>query len=260
MTRFQTLLEELSRDLALPEPQRGRVLEELAADLEDMYRAYRGEGYGAAESERRTVERVFPGLAVAAELERLHRPLYQRLLARLTAGARSRVERATLVALSAVVLGATLSGLPLDVLLTDRSPFLVPVLVLGCGALLVALWCTHRLFLTGAASARDAARGLGVLLLLTVAAPYVAVLGLVADFYVAAGVAAADPSVAAAGMIGLLRSAGVLLLSALQISLVAALWWLALRVRVAGIRGAAAALRIEQRVVLVGGARGRDVA
>jgi hypothetical protein len=260
MTRFQTLLEELSRDLALPEPQRGRVLEELAADLEDMYRAYRGEGYGVAESERLTVDRVYPGLAVAAELERLHRPLYQRLLARLTAGARSRVERFGLVVLSAVLLGATLAGLPLDVLLTNRSPFLVPVLVLGCGALLVALWCTHRLFLAGAATARDAARGLGVLLLLILAPPFVAAVGLVIDFYGAAGVAAHDPSVAVSEMVGLLRSAGVLLLSSLLISLVAALWWLVLRSRVVSIRAAAEALQLRKRVVLLDAARGRDVA
>jgi hypothetical protein len=260
MTRFQTLLEELSRDLALPEPQRGRVLEELAADLEDMYRAYRGEGYGAEESARRTVDRVLPGLAAAAELERLHRPLYRRLLDRLTAGARSRVERFGLVVLSGVLLSATFVGLPVDVLLSDRSPFLFPVLALGCGALLVALWCTQRLFLAGAASAHDAARGLDVLLLLIVAPPFVAVLGFVIDFYVAAGAAAHDPSRAVGEMTRLLRSAGVLLLSSLQISLVAALWWLALRVRVAGIRATAAALQVRQRVVVVDGARSRDVA
>jgi hypothetical protein len=89
MTRFQTLLEDAVA--GLPEPQRGRVLEELAADLEDMYRAYRGAGYGAEESARRTADRVLPGPAAAAELERLHRrlhrPPYRRLLERLTAGA-----------------------------------------------------------------------------------------------------------------------------------------------------------------------------
>jgi hypothetical protein len=260
MTRFQTLLEDLAGELSLPEPQRGRVLEELAADLEDMYRAYRGEGYGAEESERRTVERVLPGLAAAAELETLHRPLYQRMLHRLTVGARSRVERAGLVAASAVVLAVTLAGLPLDVLLSDRSPFLVPVLGLGCAALLVAVWCTHRLFLGGAASAKDATRGLDVLLLLILAPPYLAVLGLVVDFYHVSGTIARDPSWAVDGMVRLLRSSGVLLLGALQLSLVTALWWLALRVRAAGIRAAAAALHLRPRIVALDGTRSRDVA
>jgi hypothetical protein len=261
MSRFQTLLEELGRGMAVPEPHRGRLLEEVAADLEDLYAAYRGAGMGAREAERRALQRLLPGTAEAAELERLHRPVFVRLLDRLTGGsAGAGAERAALVLLSGALLAATLALLPLRTLLVDPSPFLAPVLALGCGALLAALWCTHRLFLRGDVSAGDAGRGLGLLLFLLLAAPYLAVLGLVVDFYVALGHIEQVPASATAELIRLLRSDGILLLSALHLSLLAALWWLALRVRVTQIRAAARALQFRARLVADAAPQTRGVA
>jgi hypothetical protein len=259
MRRFRTLLEELGRGMAVPEPHRGRLLEELAADLEDLYAAYRAAGLDASEAERRAVQRLLPGAAEAAELALLHRPLYVRLLDRLTGGG-ARAERAALVLLSCVLLAATLAALPLRTLRVDPSPFLAPVLALGCGALLVALWCTHRLFLRGTVSADDAGTGLGLLFFLILAAPYVAVLGLATDLYVTLGRIEQVPAAATAELIRLLRSAGILLLSALQLSLFAALWWLALRVRVAEIRAAAGALQFRARLVVEAEPRRRGAA
>jgi hypothetical protein len=253
MRRFRTRLEGFGRSLSLPEPQRGRLLEELAADLEDLYHAYRSAGLTAGEAERRALERLLPGETAAAELARLHRTLYVRVLTRIAGNDLATAERVVLGVLAVALLAV-------PALLHAPSPFLLPVLGLGCGALLVALWCSQRLFLSGRVSAGDAGRGLDLLLLLLVAAPYLAVFGLVVDFYRSAGAIAEDPATATAVMVRLLRSDGILLLSALQLSLAGGVWWLALRLRAVDIRAAAAAFRLRSRLVVEASPPRRGVA
>jgi hypothetical protein len=260
MRRFRTRLEGFGRSLSLPEPQRGRLLEELAADLEDLYHAYRSAGLTAGEAERRALERLLPGETAAAELARLHRTLYVRVLTRIAGNDLATAERVVLGVLAVVLLAVAAAALPLPALLHAPSPFLLPVLGLGCGALLVALWCSQRLFLSGRVCAGDAGRGLGLLLLLLLAAPYLAVLGMAVDFYRAAGAIAEDPATATAAMVRLLRSDGILLLSALQLSLAGGVWWLALRLRAVDIRAAATAFRLRSRLVVEASSPRRGVA
>jgi hypothetical protein len=261
MTRFQASLEQLDAALTVPQPQRGRVIAELAADLEDLYGALRADGLSAADAERRALELVLPEGAALRELELLHQPLYRRLSSRLSGSARVRLERAAVVLLSLGVVGLTAAALPLGMLLADPSPFLVPVLALGCAGLVVALVCALRMFVLGAASPDDGARGLDFVLLVAAAGPYVAVTGMLIDFYMAIGHIMADPARTAAVLIRLLRTDGTLLVSALCLALLTALSWLLLHARLAVLREAAAAPgRSTRRMVLLASTRGRDVA
>jgi hypothetical protein len=261
MTRFLASLEEIDAALTVPQPQRGRVMAELAADLEDLYGALRADGMPPEDAERRALELVLPGGAALRELELLHQPLYRRMSARLSGGARLRLERAAVVLLSLGVVGLTAAGLPLGTLLADPSPFLVPVLALGCAGLVVAMVCALRMFVLGAASPDDGARGLDMVLLFAAAGPFVACTGMLIDFYVATGTIMADPARTAAVLIRLLRTDGTLLVSALCLALLTSLSWLLLHARLAVLRDAAAApARSSPRMVLLESTRARDVA
>lgn len=261
MTRFRASLERIDAALTVPQPQRGRVIAELAADLEDLYGRLRADGLSAADAERRALELVLPEGAALRELELLHQPLYRRLSARLSGSARVQFERAAVVVLSLGVVGLTATGLPLGMLLADPSPFLVPVLSLGCAGLIVAMVCALRMFVLGAASPDDGARGLDIVLLFAAAGPFVAFTGMLIDFYVAIGNIMADPARTAAVLIRLLRTDGTLLVSALCLALLTSLAWLLLHARLAVIREAAAtAGRSTPRLVLLESTSARDVA
>jgi hypothetical protein len=261
MTRFQTSLDRIDAALTVPQPQRGRVIAELAADLEDLYGTLRADGLSAADAERRALELVLPEGAALRELELLHQPLYRRLSARLSGRARARFERAAVVFLSLGVVGLTAAGLPLGTLLAAPSPFLVPVLALGCAGLVVAMVCALRMFVLGAASPDDGARGLDFVLLFAAAGPFLACTGLLIDLYIALGSIMADPTQTAGVLIRLLRADGTLLVSALCLALLTSLSWLLLHARLAVLREAAAAPgRSTRRIALLESARARDVA
>ncbi len=96
MRGFGAELRELAERLDLPQPMRSRILLELSADLTDLAAALRAEGATEEEARRRAVEVLFPSGAALAELERLHRPLYRRLVDRFSEPARHGVERSLL--------------------------------------------------------------------------------------------------------------------------------------------------------------------
>lgn len=261
MMRFQASLERIDAALTVPQPQRGRVIAELAADLEDLYGTLRADGLPVGDAERRALELVLPDSAALRELEVLHQPLYRRLSSRLSGSARMRLERAAVALLSLGVVGLTAAALPLGMLLADPSPFLAPVIALGCAGLVVAMLCALRMFVLGAASPDDGARGLDIVLLFAAAGPFVASTGMLIDFYIAIGNIMADPDRTAAVLIRLLRTDGILLVSALCLALLTSLSWLLLHARLAVVREAAAAPRSStQRMVLLESTRARDVA
>lgn len=257
---FLTRLERLEATLALPQPQRGRVLDELAADVEDLYRAYRAQGLDAAEAERRSLALLLPDAAAIADLERLHRPLYARMVSRLTHARRSHAERAAVIGLSVVVLALTLAGLPLPLLLFDPSPFLLPVLGLGVAGVVSGAVCAFRVFVRGVATAAEGARGLDWILAFASAGPFVAVFGFTLDLYVALGAVLGDGDRAAAILTRLLRADGALLASALALSLASGLIWLVVQARLALVREAVLPRRFGQRLALLAATGNREVA
>jgi hypothetical protein len=118
---------------------RRRVVSELAADLEDLYGAYRAEGLPAGEARRRAERVLAPSPEVLAALSRMHRPVWVRLGDRFGEKGRHRVEWAILVALTtgfcalSVVLLLRASMAPAPV------PFAVAILLVAFASLLYAL-------------------------------------------------------------------------------------------------------------------------
>lgn len=131
MERFGHVLRRADAELEVREPDRSRILLELAADLEDLYRAYRERGHSEEEARRRAEAWLAPETDDLAALRRLHTPRLGRLLAPLSDVARSRLESLalTLLSLAAVVAGlGTLRATPLG---WPPAPAAVVVLVLG---------------------------------------------------------------------------------------------------------------------------------
>ena len=57
MSRFTGLLKRTAARLDLPQPTKSHVLLEMAADLEDLFAAYRERGFGEEEAARRVEEK-----------------------------------------------------------------------------------------------------------------------------------------------------------------------------------------------------------
>lgn len=149
MNRFVHVLRRVERRLEAPEPERSRILMEMAGDLEDLYRTYRERGLDEAEALRRTEEWLAPSAPALESLQSVHLPAVERLLRRLGGTARGRLELGlvTLVSLAAVG-GGVLPVLRAGVL-TASSPGLWVVAGLTAAGLGAAVSQGYALFVRG---------------------------------------------------------------------------------------------------------------
>ena len=240
--RFGAVLRRVGADLALPQPARARILEEMAADLEDLYRVYRARGLGEEEALRRAERALGASPEAVAALVRLHRPLYQRLLDRFSADARGRVERMalTLVSLAGVATaaGALLHHAPLS----DPSPFVWPLLLLAAAAAATTLAVLFRLFVKQDHAPARLRDGLVPLLALSAAAALVGVFGALFEVYATAADVARSGSGSPEILLPRLRRGAEVAALGLAFTLAALLAWFHLRQRVLAIERAEAAL------------------
>lgn len=225
--RFLPALRELEAGLALPIPDRIRILRELEFDLEELFRSFLDQGVPVEEARDRAVRTLVPDRRSLSRLAALHAPLYRRLTRGLPEDRLRRAERWALVATAGLVLALeTLAVSRLEVF-SDPSPFLFPVVGLGALMLSLAAANAFRLWIRGD-SADPGAPGLGALLALTGAILLVGVLGAVADFHALAGVLEKTPGLASTLLLPwVVRSCGLLAV-ALLLSLAGGLIWLVL--------------------------------
>jgi hypothetical protein len=205
---FLADLRRLEAELPVPVPDRLRILRELEYDLEAFQRGLLERGVALDEARGRTLDALLPDRATLGELVRLHAPLYRRVTASLHPDRLRHVERGALALVAASVVAVQGTLLARADLLSDPSPFLVPILVLG--ALLLTL-CVARAFQLWVKGDRRAeGEGLGSILGLSATVLGVAFAGIVADSYRLLTILEADP-----GLIGTLGARWLIRESAL---------------------------------------------
>ena len=178
---FAVVLREVERGLALPIPDRVRILRELEYDLEELSAQLVAGGLTPEVARGRAVRALVPDSATLRELDRLHAPWYRRVTRHLTADRLRLAERSALaIATALVMIGQTVALLSVD-FFRDPSVFLWPVL--GLGTLLFATIATKVFNLWIKRDHTTPARGLGTILGLACATLLTGFLGTVFDLY-----------------------------------------------------------------------------
>ncbi len=149
MDRFGRVLRRAERRLEAPEPERSRILLEMAGDLEDLYRAYRERGLEEEEALRRAERWLAPSTVALALLRDVHLPAFDRLLDRLGGTTRGRVELGMVALASLLAVGAGVLGVLRSGALSASSPGLWTVAGLGVAGLGVGLRQGYALFVRG---------------------------------------------------------------------------------------------------------------
>jgi hypothetical protein len=178
---FAPVLREVERGLALPIPERVRILRELEYVLEELCAQLVAGGLSDELARRRALQALVPDGATLRELDRLHAPWYRRVTRHLAADRLRLAERSTLaIATALVVIGQTVALLSVD-LLRDPSLFLWPVL--GLGTLLFVTIVAKVFNLWIKRDHRTPARGMGTILGLVGATLLTGIFGVVFDLY-----------------------------------------------------------------------------
>jgi len=147
MSRFVEILHQTSERLTLPQPARSRVLLEIAADMDDLFVAYRERGLGEDEAREKTLEDMDLSDEALSQLAQVHAGPVRLVLDRLSSRTLQIWERALLilVVVSAFVAGDWLFSS--DRLFRDAGIFAWPVLVVALAALVLSIVKFYQLFL-----------------------------------------------------------------------------------------------------------------
>lgn len=242
MNRFADVLEQTSARLELPQPTKSRILLELAADLEDLYRVYRAEGLSESEAIQRAREMLDFSDATLSQLAEVHTAPFRRFLDRLSLQAQTRWERGALMAVFLIIL--TLSG---PQLFTSRffshaNALAWPLVASSVGALLIALQRIYALYLKRDHQVRRLRAGLTPLIGLAALDLLLGVAGFFIQSHAILGPLLRGATIQLApSLLGWLIEALALLTMALTAALLTAMLWFLLASKAAAVERAAAA-------------------
>lgn len=246
MNRFTGLLKRTAARLDLPEPVKSHVLLEMAADLEDMFAAYRERGLGEEEAARRVEEKFDVSDDALNELTRLHRSALRRGMDRLSEQAQTRWEKLMLVAILLFVALMTGGLLLTDGFFSDASLFVWPGVAVGVAAVGVFIAKAHQLYIRKERGLRRLRWGLPFLLLLACAALFNGVFGFFIGMQTAMGRAAAGPEGTHIYLMDWLMGSSATMILSLMVAMLAAILWFVLMNKVKRVELAEAALLLEE--------------
>lgn len=242
MTSFGEVLRPLRARLPLPQPARTRVLLEVAADLEDMYRHYRASGLSEEEARVRAVDTFDLSDAALAELVRVHTSFLRRLLDRLSAQAQSRWERGLLLIVAGTLAFVFVQVVLRGAIVAVAGAQVWPTLICGLAGMTVGLVKFYQIHIKQDHELRRARRGLDAIAMLAGAQVLLGFLIGWISLYLAARRIANDVEYAGVHLFNWLLSASATLSVSLMGALLTAMIWFALARSVAGIADAEAAL------------------
>ncbi|MBN1290695.1 MAG: hypothetical protein JXB48_02565 [Candidatus Latescibacteria bacterium] len=99
MSRFSPLLQRMNERITLPQPEKSRVLQEMAGDLDELYELYLSRGYDELEAQRLAEEKVEAGDETITLLIQLNDTFIRKLLRRLSELTQKRMETISWVTL-----------------------------------------------------------------------------------------------------------------------------------------------------------------
>jgi hypothetical protein len=239
MPRFDEALRRVAASLDLPQPDRSRILEEIAVDLEELRAELVRRGVPEEKAEARAVELLAPSEVAVRALVDVHEPLYRSFARRFAPSVMRRSERmglllVTAAALAAAVLPVLRSGLP-----RDPSPFLLPIVALLAGLLALAGRKAMQLWVEKDHELRRLRSGMTTLLVGSCLAIGCAVVGFVFELYrLMLGVEVGSPESIGPLLVGWILDTSVLVGAGLVTALAGGLCWFLLLQKVEAVERA----------------------
>lgn len=232
MSRFSMILSDLDLRLAVPEPARSRVLLEVAADMEGLYRECLERGYSDEDAGKAVEDHFDLSDEALRELIRVHDTPFQRSLETLTGQVRGVWSRLLMAVLALIATVGSGSLLFHPRLYGDASGLIwitMPLLALGVA---MAGRYALRVFRTGLGWSPALGSGLGRLLGLAALLLVISMVGLWFELYLSALRIRAVPAEALLHLLDWLHMASATLTISLSGALVLGFLWFFLDARI----------------------------
>ena len=146
MKQFHKILINLSRKLDVPQPKKSRILQEIAADMEDMYDYHIQSGFSMKESLKAVEENYTFSDESISELINIHEPLMQRIFNKLQGQIKTRTEKISLMILMTIIAVSAFYAMVMTPFFKTSSTMIWPVLGIGFYAITLSCIKFYRLF------------------------------------------------------------------------------------------------------------------
>lgn len=228
MSIIAEALARINERLDLPQPQRSRILLEIADDMRSARDAWVDGGMDGDEAAERAVEKFDISNEALLELVDLHETAFRRMLAAVSMQARSWWERTAMVLV--VLFVAALSGRQVLTagVLKDAGPFIWGVALFSAASAVAAAWQVYRLYLKKEHDARRVRRGLPALALLGSGPVLTALLGSAVWTYRALASGGTDEAAVARGFMEAAIGSAALVMAGLVSAIAIFLVWFVL--------------------------------
>ena len=177
MKRFAPILEELNQKLDLPQPQKSRIILEIAYDLEEAYNAYRQQGLSHGEAFAKAQEKFAVNDASLAELVRIHQAPFKRWANQLSQRTLRRWERITLLLILLFISALSAQTILQTPFMQRTSPWAWPILAIFAAIVALALAKFYQLYIKKDHKIHRLRKGLPLLLFLALASLFLGILG-----------------------------------------------------------------------------------
>ena len=166
MRRFAQLLIRINDKLDLPQPQKSKILLEIATDMDELFDIYLKRGASEAEAMAKIEEKFSMDDETINELIALHDSGFRKFLDKLSMQAQTRWERAILFLAFLMISYMCLQAVTTADFLSTASKFIVPVMAIGSVSALLAIRKFYLLYLKKEHDLRRLRKGLTPFLLL----------------------------------------------------------------------------------------------
>jgi hypothetical protein len=176
MSRFTHILGGINKRLVLPQPLKYRIMKEIAADLEDTFQAYIGQGLSDTETESKALEKIAADDTVIEQLMEIHETPARKILRRLSDKMRRRIEL-TLWATLIVVVGFYITTFLFRSENLASSPFnwLTGAFIVCMSG--ISVWKCYHIYIKRDHNPQTIHRGLSLLIFISGLTMLMAILG-----------------------------------------------------------------------------------
>jgi len=164
MSQFTKLLRKINTNLSLPQPEKSRILLELAADMRDLFELHIKKGMSEDEAIKVVEEKYDFSDEALAELIDVHESLFKKLLNKLSEQAQNKWEK--IILLVALHVTMILAGKVITTreFFLNSSYFIIPLLGITFISFIVSLTKIYSLFIKKDHTIKKLRKGLPLIL------------------------------------------------------------------------------------------------
>ena len=185
MNPFNPLLKRINDKLDLPQPAKSRIVLEIAADLDDLYRIYRDQGLSEEEALRKAQEKFDIDDEALSELVQIHQSSFRRMMDKITEQGQTRWERIVLIIAVLLIVIISTRVIFTTPFFLEASKFVWPLLGIAFCVFILFFIKFYNIYIKKDHKLKRLRRGLSLLLFLAGCSLAVGVFGYYMELFLA---------------------------------------------------------------------------